>query len=73
MTRAILNVGADTKHGREGKLEGAATLLQRLLIRKFGPLPETLQHRMQTATLGQLETRSLNILDAQTLDDVFAG
>lgn len=57
----------------EGRLEGEATLLQRQLIRKFGPLPETLQQRIQTATPVQLETWSLNILDAQTLDAVFTG
>ncbi len=62
------------KRGWEkGHLEGEASLLQRLLMRKFGSLPQNLQQRIQTATPEQLETWSLNILDAQTLDDVFAG
>lgn len=56
----------------EGRQEGEATLLQRQLIRKFGPLPEALQQRITSATTAQLETWSLNILDATTLDDVFA-
>lgn len=56
----------------EGRQEGEATLLQRLLTRKFGILPEPLQQRIQTATSAQLETWSLNILDAATLDEVFA-
>lgn len=55
----------------KGKLEGQATLLQRLLDRKFGSVPQTLQQRIQTATPVQLETWSLNILDAATLDEVF--
>lgn len=60
------------QEGREeGRQEGEATLLQRLLTRKFGILPEPLQQRIQTATSAQLETWSLNILDAATLDEVF--
>lgn len=51
--------------------EGEATLLQRRLTRKFGILPATLQQRVQTATPAQLETWSLNILDAATPDDAF--
>ncbi len=50
---------------------GETGLLQRLLTRKFGPLPESLQQRIQTATPAQLEAWSFNILDAQTLDEVF--
>ncbi|HEY9279758.1 MAG TPA: DUF4351 domain-containing protein [Eoetvoesiella sp.] len=56
----------------EGRVEGEASLLQRQLTRKFGPVPEALQQRIQTATLVQLETWSLNILDASSLDEVFA-
>lgn len=56
----------------KGIAKGEAILLQRQLTRKFGTLPETLQQRIQTATPAQLETWSLNILDATTLDDVFA-
>lgn len=55
----------------QGQHQGEATLLQRLLARKFGPLPKDLQQRIQSATPAQLETWSLNILDAATLDDVF--
>lgn len=54
-----------------GEIKGEATLLQRQLVRKFGVLPESLQQRIQTATSAQLEIWSLNILDAETLDEVF--
>ncbi|HEY9279037.1 MAG TPA: DUF4351 domain-containing protein, partial [Eoetvoesiella sp.] len=56
----------------EGRQAGEAALLQRLLIRKFGPLPQPIQQRLQSATSAQLETWSLNILDATSLDQVFA-
>ena len=56
---------------QEGRQEGEAILLQRLLARKFGPLPEAIQQRLKTASSAQLETWSLNILDAVVLDDVF--
>ncbi len=57
----------------EGRQEGEAALLQRLLARKFGSLPEAIKQRLQSATPAQLETWSLNILDATSLDDVFSG
>ncbi len=56
---------------QEGHQEGEAGLLQRLLTHKFGPLSQDLQQRIQSATPGQLQTWSLNILEAKTLDDVF--
>lgn len=55
----------------EGKQAGGASLLEGLLTRKFGPLPATFQKRLQTATTVQLETWSLNILDAESLDEIF--
>lgn len=56
---------------QKGIQKGETNLLQRQLIRKFGTLPDMLQQRIQTATPTQLETWSLNILDATSLDDVF--
>jgi len=58
---------------QEGRNEGQITLLQRLLTRKFGPLPESVQQCIQGATPAQIETWSLNVLDAQTLEEVFAS
>lgn len=60
----------EQKGRQEGIQEGASDLLAALLIRKFGPLPESVQQQIQSATPAQLETWSLNILDAATLDDV---
>src|SRR3546814_5502080 len=58
---------------RAGKIEGESGLLLRLLARKFGPVPKATKERIQSATSAQLETWSLNILDAEILDEVFLG
>ncbi len=56
---------------RVSRREGEAIMLERQLIQKFGPLPEELRERLKNPTQTQLETWSLNILDANSLDDVF--
>jgi hypothetical protein len=55
----------------EGKLEGEANVLCRQLTRRFGPLGEAIQARLDNATLDQLGQWADNILDAKTLEDVF--
>ncbi|MER1969127.1 DUF4351 domain-containing protein [Castellaniella sp. GW247-6E4] len=60
------------RRGRaEGRVEGQAELLLRQLGRRFGAIPDTATGRVRAATAEQLETWSLNILDATTLDEVF--
>jgi predicted transposase/invertase (TIGR01784 family) len=54
----------------EGRTEEAARILVRQLTRKFGPVPDAVRERIDTATLDQLETWSDRVLDAATLDDV---
>jgi hypothetical protein len=62
------------KQGRkQGRKEGESMLLQRQLSRKFGPISADVLARLQGASSGELETWALNLLDADTLDDVFAG
>lgn len=56
----------------EAKQEGQATLLKRLLMKKFGILPHSVVQRLEQASSEQLEAWSLNFVDAQRLDDVFA-
>src|SRR5690606_34296705 len=55
----------------KGLREGESGLLLRLLVHKFGPVPKATKQRIRTASSAQLETWSLNILDARTLDEVF--
>lgn len=61
------------KEGRqEGLEQGRLTLLRKLLARKFGPLPESIQQKLSAASSTQLDAWAMNVLDAATLDDVFA-
>ena len=55
----------------EGRVEGEAQMLQRLITRRFGPLSQETIDRLKTATAAQLETWSLNFVDASNLEDVF--
>lgn len=56
---------------QEGRKEGEQSFLQRLLIRRFGPLDAATQQRLQQASSAELEQWVDNILDARTLDEVF--
>jgi predicted transposase/invertase (TIGR01784 family) len=56
----------------EGKLEGEAAILERQLTKRFGPLDETCRARLHSATVEQLECWADRILDAKTVDVVFA-
>lgn len=58
---------------KEGRIEGESALLGRLLSRKFGPIPADVLARLRGASSRELETWGVNLLDADTLDDVFAG
>ncbi len=40
----------------EGKIEGESGLLQRQLVKRFGPLPDAIQRRLDQATSEQLES-----------------
>lgn len=60
------------EEGREQGIQiGQATVLKRQLMRRFGALDPALHARIDAATPTQLETWSLNVLDARALDDVF--
>ena len=56
----------------EGRSEGQAQLLQRLLVHRFGPLPSSVMAQITQASSEQLQTWSLLVLDARSLDEVFA-
>lgn len=56
---------------QEGRKEGEALLLERLLARRFGPLSALTRNRLAGASTTELETWALNVLDAQSLDEVF--
>lgn len=63
---------AHEQKGLEKGLEkGEALLLQRLLVKRFGPLPSAILVRISDADRTQLELWCDRVLDAATLDDVF--
>lgn len=66
LTERLLNEGR-----QEGMQKGEQNILLRLLVRRFGPLDAATEQRLQQASSEELARWSDNILDAQTLDEVF--
>ena len=56
---------------QQGLQQGEALLLRRLLIRRFGPLPEWAETRLAEATPAHLERWGERVLVAATLEAVF--
>jgi len=56
---------------QEGKRMAEIAILRRLLEKRFSPLPEWVNPRLEHASTEQLEVWSLRILDASCLEDVF--
>lgn len=79
LTERLLNEGMQ-KGLREGIQQGVQkgiqkgelNVLLRQLTRRFGPLDTATEQRLQRATSDELERWADNILDANTLDEVFA-
>jgi len=56
---------------QQGLQLGEATLLQRLLLRRFGSLPAWVERHLQAADQAQLEGWGDRVLEAESLEDVF--
>ena len=56
---------------RQGRVQGERAVLERLLRRRFGLLPAGVAERLRRASAGEIEAWADNVLDADTLDDVF--
>ena len=54
-----------------GRVEGERAVLERLLRRRFGPLSPAIAERLHGASTADLEIWAENVLDADTLDNVF--
>jgi hypothetical protein len=54
----------------EGRLEGEAALLLRLLEPRFGALPAEVRDQVAAADTAALDTWGLRLLDAESLDEV---
>lgn len=55
----------------QGRLEGQRATVQRLLMRRFGPLPEAALMRLSAADEEVLDQWAERLLDASDLDEVF--
>lgn len=80
LTERLLNEGMQKgmQQGRQegmqqGMQKGELNVLLRLLTRRFGPLDSATKLRLQEASSEELERWADNILDAASLDEVFAG
>jgi hypothetical protein len=62
----------EQKGREEGRLEGQANLLLRLLERRFGPIPSRATERVRQSTPDELERFSDRVLTASSLDEVLA-
>ena len=63
--------GFAQRYRDEGRQEGERRVLERQLQRRFGALSAKNTERLTEASMEDLETWAENVLDAQTLDDVF--
>ena len=54
-----------------GRVAGERTLLERQLRRKFGALPSVVDARLSNASVADLEAWGENVLDADTINEVF--
>jgi hypothetical protein len=57
---------------REGRKEGEVKLLRQLLMRRFGEPPAWVGERLRGASETELEVWADKVLDAESLDEVFA-
>ncbi len=55
------------------RLEGKASLLKRLLRRRFTDLPTWIDERLEKANQYELESWADRVLDAERLEDVFSA
>lgn len=56
----------------QGMAQGQRNMLLKLLHGRFGRVPRRIQKRVQGASLEEIESWTLAVLDAETLDEVFA-
>ena len=71
--RALFNEMTLLRHAREeGLEEGQGRALTRQLTRRFGPLPGWIAPRVKQASASQLDTWLDRVIDAPTLEAVFA-
>lgn len=74
MKRFVSTYDRATLEGEaKGRAAGRAEALLRQLQHRFGPLPPRLGDRIAEATLDEIDRWTVRILDARSLDEVFAA
>ncbi|QDQ88589.1 hypothetical protein FMZ60_14030 [Alcaligenaceae bacterium SJ-26] len=68
--RTALN-RATRKGEQQGRQANAVTTFNQLLLRKFGHIPAPIQDRIAAADLTALQQWTLNVLDANRIEEVF--
>ncbi|MBF0614776.1 MAG: DUF4351 domain-containing protein, partial [Magnetococcales bacterium] len=58
---------------QEGRQEEAASMLLKLMRRKFGQMPDQVLEQVRSANLEQIEVWSDNFVFANSVDEVFAS
>jgi predicted transposase YdaD len=67
-----LRAQGEAKGRAEGEAKGRAEALAQLLTLKFGSLPDAARNKLRAASAQQLAAWTGRVLDASTVDDVFA-
>ena len=57
---------------KEGRKEGKAALLKKLLLHQFSEIPSWVEKLLNDASPDDLDRWSIRVLDATSLEDVFA-
>ena len=57
----------------KARTEGAADQLNKMLEHRFGALADSVERRIRAASVDELNDWAVAVLDAETLDDVFAN
>jgi len=57
----------------EGRAEGRVEIVLKLLAKRFGPLPDSIQTRVRGAQDAQLDTVAEQVLTAQTLEEALGS
>jgi len=58
---------------RQGRAEGQIELLLGMIEKKFGVIPPRIHKRIASLKPNQIKTAGLRLLDAQRIEDLFAG
>jgi predicted transposase YdaD len=57
----------------EGRREGALTILRRLIEKRFGALPAGVERQLNSLTEAELDSLSLRLLDANSIEELFGS